>query len=115
MAGVTTLTPTVLTDAGVSQTLSAANSCGSKWKARYNDFVRVTNTTGTDIHIVFANQIGGSDLDITVAATTGDETIAFDEDNPIGDFMDEGGYVNFTWTGTVASNVSVGIFRMPAA
>ena len=55
----TTITPTLITSAGIQQTLVAANSCGSKFRAYGNRcIVRVLNA-GASMTVTAHNQAGG--------------------------------------------------------
>lgn len=104
----TTITPTLITSAGVQQTLEAANACGSKFLAYGNScFVRVANT-GASMTVDVVNQKGGSNVEVTVPQTTGDKTFCL---LAAGDFIDGDGYIHLTFSRE--TSVTVGVFRAP--
>lgn len=117
--GVTTITPTPITPTGIDQAtyMAACTQCGDRYKAHgVREFIRVTKTDAVAIDVVIENQVGGSDITVTVAGTTGDKTIAFyatPTNVNLNDYMDDDGYVNISYTGTCTANTKIGVFRLP--
>jgi hypothetical protein len=117
--GVTTITPTPITPTGVNQAtyMAACTACGDRFKAHgVRDFIRVTKTDADSIDVVIDNAAGGTDITVTVPATTGDKTIAFyatPTNVNFTDYVDADGYVNISYTGTVTANTKIGVFRLP--
>jgi hypothetical protein len=117
--GVTTITPTLITPAGIEQDtyMAACTACGDRFKPHgVREFIRVTKTDASSIDVVIDNAAGGTDITVTVPATTGDKTIAFfatPTNVNISDYIDEDGYMNISYTGTVTANTKIGVFRLP--
>lgn len=104
------ITPTLVTAAGIEQTLVTGDSCGSRFPCVVNNvWIRATNT-GAARNITFHAQHGGSDIVVAVPQTTGDVTFAF---NDVSELIDGAGFVHLTYSG-VPTAVSIKVFRMPA-
>lgn len=108
----TTITPTLITSAGIQQTLVAANSCGSKFRAYGNScLVRVLNA-GASMTVTAHNQEGGSDNVVTVAAVgsapLNDVTFCLPA---AGEFIDRDGYIHLTFSRV--TDVTVDVLHVP--
>lgn len=121
-AAETTITPVTITSAGASSAVSAANVDGSKFRVPADDrtFIRVTNADSSTHTITLVAQttsarvpgvgvVAIDDIDVTVAANTGDVLIG-----PITPaYIDSSGYAHVTFD--AVTSVSVAVFRLPAA
>lgn len=112
--GMTTITPTLITSAGIVQAtyLAECTECGDRYKPNANnEFIRVKNASGSSITFTIPAQHGGSDIGpISVAATTGDKTIAI---SLPWEYIDVDGYININYVGTLTADTTVGVFRLP--
>jgi hypothetical protein len=104
----TTITPTLLTSAGVQLTTAAANSCGSKFKAYAGRALLRIKNTGAQMTATIHNLAGGTDMTLIIPATTGDQLIILETP---ADFTDNDGYAHVTFSRD--TSVEIGIFKVP--
>lgn len=114
--GATIVTPTAITTTGITQTttMTQCSDCGERYKPNGQNFIRVINTKTEgqgDITFTVPAQHGGSNIGpITVADAGGDKTIALLE---MYEYIDVDGYVNITYSGTLTSATTIGVFKLP--
>jgi hypothetical protein len=118
--GVPVLTPTPLDTVGVLQLplVTTIDVCGNRVKGfTHTHCIRVTNESAGSIDVIIASQADGvDDITVTVAATTGDETIAiYNESEPVSlaDYIDLDGYLNIDYDGEVTTDIKIGVFYVP--
>jgi len=117
-----TITPTTITDGGITQTLAAASGDGHKLKNNGREIVVVSNgyTATVTMTIVTGGSVGGHPIDdVTVGLTAGTTKMAgpfrtaiFNQ--PSGD---DAGRIYLNWssnvTGTVANSVTLHVYTVP--
>jgi len=117
-----TITPTAIAVTGTTQSLGAASGDGQKFANTGDDFILVTNdyTDTVTLTVVTGGTVGGiaiSDVDVTLAGTGTTKLIGpFNKsifDQPSGTDV---GKVYLNWnaavTGTVASSVTLAVYRL---
>jgi len=114
------LTPTTVLNTGITQTLTAASGDGHKFANTGNDFIVATNdyTATVTLTVVTGGTVGGiaiEDVDVTVGAGGTRLIGPFNKsifDQPSGT---DAGKIYLNWdaavTGTVASSVTIGVYR----
>jgi hypothetical protein len=118
--GVTTITPTLITQGMVQLTsMSACTACGDRFKPGSHKFwIRFTKSDGGAVTAAIQNIVTpGSPWEIAVAGSGSDGSYTFYHatlPKTMTDYIDEDGYININYTtGTVTANMKIGIFRIP--